>query len=458
MDVELSNRYDLAVLRIDLDRRGMRLPDGTRGPAAIFEAWRGSEEPTVLARVTPPSTASVKLRREGVDLPDFTPPGEIFTARVFRALKGEPLWLELPATAGALHLVPWERLLEPLGVPVLRMPPLTLPARPPATSRLQVALVASSIGGEDRSDFERDIPMMVEAIRSATPRAGSVHVFANKAHEPVLRSVLGPAPDVEIHEPPLNAKPARAAPGSRIPATVENPWLGWMLNRLVGVAVDHVHFYCHGDFVLDSGAVSFAGTPDSTDDSYRCVGSPELLAALTGLGAWSVGFSGPRQNLSPEGLRDVAYAVTDTRPGPVVLQETAGDPEFDELRSALSVIWNRPPPSAPRCLATAIWLDPALLRWTEGTAFTAGTTDRVVASLLSTATGAALHAERTPTWVAATARVLEQAEAHWRASVPSGPRRTGRHATVEALRFAANLLEEHVKEAGPSGTEGRRPT
>jgi hypothetical protein len=457
MDVELSNQYDLAILRIDLDRRGRRLSDGTLGPAAIFEAWRGSEEPTVLARVPPPS-GPVRHRREHVDLLDFGPPTEIFTAPFFTALKGEPLWLDLPATAGAMRLLPWERFLEPLGVPVLRLPSLILPARPPATSRLQVALVASSIGEEDHSDFERGIPLMVEAIRSATPRPVSVHVFANEVHERFLRRVLGPDPDVVIHEPPSPEKRIRVTSGSRVPANVENPWLAWMYARLVGVAVDHVHFHCHGDFVLDNGAVSFAGAPDSTDDSYRCVGSPELLAVLTGLGAWSVGFSGPRGNFSPEGLRDVAYAVTDVRPGPVVLQESAADPDFGELGAALSVIWNRLPPPAPRCLATAIWIDPSLLQGTASTVSAAGTTDRVLTSLLSTETGAALTAERTPTWVAATARVLEQAGAHWLASEPVGPDRRRRQATVEALRFAADLLEEHVKEAGPSGKEGRRST
>jgi hypothetical protein len=103
-------------------------------------------------------------------------------------------------------------------------------------------------------------------------------------------------------------------------------------------------------------------------------------------------------------------------------------------------------------VATAVWVDPALLRWT---ASTAGTTDPTLASLFSTATGAALSAERTPTWVAAMARVLEHAEAHWLASTPSVPGRR-REAGVEALRFAADLLEAHVKQAGPSGREGRR--
>lgn len=458
MDVELSSQLDLAVLRMDIDRRGRRRSDGTLGPAAVFEVWRGSDEPTVLARVLPPTSGHAQLRDEDVDVADFRPPAEIFTAPFFTTLRGDPLWLDLPPTAGALRLLPWERLLEPLGVPVLRLPPLTLPARPPATSRLQVALVASSIGEEDRPELERSVPLMVEAIRAATPRPTSVHVFANQAHLTTLRRVLGPDPDVQVHDPPGARGRTRGAAGSRIPSGVESPWLTWMCDRLVGVAVDHVHFYCHSDVVLGSGVVSFAGTPDSTDDSYRCVGTAELLAALIGLGAWSVGFSGPKENFSPEGLRDVAYAVTDARPGPVVLQETAGDPDCRELSAGLSVVWNRPPPRLPGSVATAIWMDPELVRGRTSTASTAGPGDRVLAELLSTATGAALRAEATPTWIAATARVLEQAEAHWRASAPSGPVRSGRQATVEALRFAADLLEAHVKEAGPSGREGRRPT
>jgi hypothetical protein len=203
--------------------------------------------------------------------------------------------------------------------------------------------------------------------------------------------------------------------------------------------------------------LSFASTARSTDDSYRCVGSPELLAALTELGAWSVGFSAPRETFSLEGLRDVAYAMTDARPGPVVLQETAGDPEFHELRSALSVIWNRPAPPAPRCLATALWIDPAYLRDAKFREPAAATTNHIWAGLFSSATGAALRADATPTWVATTARVLEQAEALWLVSATGNPRR-GRQAAVEALRFAADLLEEHVREAGPSGREGQRQT
>ncbi|MGY1707500.1 hypothetical protein ACI79C_23295 [Geodermatophilus sp. SYSU D00697] len=454
MDVQLSAQYDLTVLRVDLDRRGRRLDDGTLGPAAVFEVWRGSDEPTVLARVRPPAAGSTDVSPEREGLADFRLPPEVLSAPLFTALDGQPLWLDLPATAEMLRMLPWERLLARLSVPVLRLPSLTLPPRDTSSPGLQVALVASSIGEEDRRDFERDLPRLIEAIASASDRPVSLHVFANQIHVEFLRGELSSRPDVQIYDPP-SGRPTRDTSASRIRAAVEDPWLSWVHDRLVGVAIDHLHFYCHGDVVLDDGVLSFASTPRTTDDSYRCVGTPELLAALVGLGAWSVGFSGPRENLSPEGLRDLAYAVSDVRPGPVVLQETGADPEFRELNSALSLVWNRPPPPPPHSLATALWIDPALLYDPDPELSATAATDQVWNSVLSAATGAALSSEVTPTWVATTARVLEQAEAHLRASTTSGPGR-GQDATMEALRFAVDLLEEHVRQAGRSGWEGRR--
>lgn len=463
VEAELIHQYDLTVLSISVDRRSRRLADGSLGPAVVFRVCRGRAEPLVLARV--PLSEAVPTDAEaaadaGVD--EFVPPREVLTAPELTssASEGRPLWLDLPAIAGVLRLMAWERLLEPLGAPVLRLPSLILPPRP-LQSGLEVALCASSIGMEEDDGWVETLERLVGALRAATTRHVSVHVFPNAAHVPVLRQGMGKYLDVTIHDPDqVDVSGTGRQRRGEGPPAVENPWLLWMQQRLCGVAVDHVHFFCHGAFVLDHGTVSFATTPSSTDDGYRCVGAPELLAFLTGLGAWSVGLSGPVGNLSPPGLRDLAYSISDARPGPIVQHETGGDPGCAELTDALSVSWNEGPSPAPRSTSTAVWAHPASVLPSASQPPVAvrdrSPEDPAGGPLLTEATVAALASSGTPTWVAATARVLEQAQAQWLAGSPGRPEQANRPAAVEALRTAAGLLDRHVRGAGEAGQQGRR--
>lgn len=458
MDVELSHLYDLTVLRVDLDLRGMRLPDGTRGPAAVFEAWRGSEKPTVLARVPPPSPRLSDPPSADGGAAEFEIPHAIFTTPLLATSRGVPVWLDLPPSAGPLRTLPWEALLAPLDAPLLRLPSLTLPPRELAGAGLQVALVASSIGTEDFLEFADNIPRLVEVFQAVTTRPVVVHVFANQVYRQALRQKLGDRSEVKIHDGPAHGELELATYPGRAPDGVESRWLTWVYERLAGLAVDHVHFYCHGDVVLEDGSLAFASTPETSQDEYSCVGSPELLVALTGLGAWSVGFSAPSANMSPEAIRDVAYAVADARPGVIVVHEIAGDEGLRELRSVLSVVLGGSREPSPRVLATSLWIDPS--RVDASGAPASGATaepDPIWAPLLSAATGAALRAAETPAWIATTARVLEQAQAHWLASGSGGGQGNWQHQGVQALRIAADLLEEHVKSAGQSGSAEELP-
>lgn len=488
MDVELLHQYDLTVLSVNVNHRGRKLRkddpgsaanrggqelrDGDLGPAAVYEVWRGSEEPVILARVPTPEETKPGGAAPSAGEADFAPPREVLTAPALARLasEGEPIWLDLPATAGPLRLMPWERLLAPLGVPVLRLPSLLLPSRP-SEAMLQVALCASSIPAEGDDDWVRHVVRLAKAIVDSTTRPLAVHVFTNCVHVAGLQESLGEVPQVTIHDPgpEPTSRPSQTRRAEAL-STVENPWLLWMQERLVGVAVDHIHFLCHGDFVLDHGSVAFATTPWTTGDGYRCVGPPELLALLTGVGAWSVGLSGPAGNISAPGLLDVAYSINDAQPGPVVQHEIVADADFADLSNALSLCWNDRPSPAPRTASTAIWAHPASVSRLGSRQSSARSQrpEKFAWEELPPATDAALASAATPTWVAATARVLEQAGAQWLAgsttsgrglaSLSGSAEPVDRPAAVEALQFAAELLDSHVRDAGESGQRGRRPT
>jgi hypothetical protein len=226
--------------------------------------------------------------------------------------------------------------------------------------------------------------------------------------------------------------------------------------------VDHLHFLCHGFLAADGGAVALAPSPLSNEDRRigRFVGATETVTLLSALGAWSAGFTGPDGNYSALGLRALADAVAEARPGPVLAHETAGDEDFTELGRTLTLALGSTQANAPAPGRTALWIHPERVQQSpypvESAAAPADALldDASSTSLLfGTATTAALAAPETPSWVASSARVLEQAQAAWLSPTQTGMGELGpdsewRSQAESALRLAGELLEAHVRQAG----------
>jgi hypothetical protein len=236
-----------------------------------------------------------------------------------------------------------------------------------------------------------------------------------------------------------------------------------MLYELDGRAIDAAHFICHGYYAGEHGAIALASSPlAGAGATYsRFIGAGELSGFLTAVGAWAVGLTGPEHNYAPVGLRDVADNLAQTRPLHVVVHEIGEDPQLDEVAAAYGLMFALEPRPAPLLGASALWVHPKLVaeprppapselagdQWLDRDAGTA---------LFGSATKEALYGEVTPTWVASSARVIEQAQGDLLGPLGATRSRVLEAASpedvAEALRAAAGLLERHVI-ASASDTE-----
>lgn len=461
----LRRENDLAVLQVRLNRRGRRLPGGILGPAVTFSVQVGAAESATEIGMVPPDTLGIRDGRTVSDraLRAVALPAEIVRASaLLDALDGRSaLWLEFPAPSGPLRMLPWEALLTPVGVPLLRLPYFAL--RPStAGEALNIAVCASSPLAKVSIDVPHAMTLVVEAAHAAAPGPVTVHVFTDQNYWGAIHDALAHHHDVVVHDPHQAQQYALPRRTHRVPSTaaLQNPWMLWMRDTLSGTAVDHVHFYGHGYLGTDSGAVALASSPMvNTDESLsRFVGSAEVLALLSTLGSWSVAFSGPPDNYSAVGLREIAGAVAEARPGPVLAHETEVDPSLEQLATALRLAWagGEPAPLA----GVALWVHPQLV---SGQAYPGQRQQEPMlvdadsqSQLLSGATLAALGSSSTPTWVASTARIIEQAQAQWfcatQSDRPGAISTRDAESATAALRLASDLLERHVQ--GSVGANG----
>src|SRR5262249_35547058 len=138
----IKQQHALNVLRMTMDRGSEAAPPSSRddeSPAqVVFELEIAGDR---LARIEAKAASfglpqTIAAARQMPRDPDFRIPEDVIGA-IRRGLATPnaltpPLWLELARPRGTLALAPWERLLAPLGVPVLRLPyfavrPVTAP-------------------------------------------------------------------------------------------------------------------------------------------------------------------------------------------------------------------------------------------------------------------------------------------------------------------------------------------
>jgi hypothetical protein len=361
---------------------------------AIFRAFRSGQEPREIARCPLPELG---LPVVAGDLPRT--PEEAFRVpeNAFRAIKAaadalgpsplppqEALWLELYSPRGYLYLLPWERLLSPLGRPLLRRSRHDL--RPAAShSTLYVGLCASS-----PAVLQRLCRIWLER----TARQVSIDIFTDGGVVAAMREWAAGDARVVVHDPPP-----------------ESLWLPWMRDAMVDKALDVMHFAGEGYLDRDRGAIAL---PDGTFG-----GAPEMTGFLSETGAWCLFLSGPIPNARPAGLRELADAVELARPCVTAVHEMGrDDAELRQLGDAVATILGRVPPGLGPMPAVSCWVHP---RFAQALALN----------------------EDTPAWVASATRTVEALQAKW---LPREPGAAMDPDAAAALESIASLVREHVSE------------
>ncbi|WP_027346550.1 hypothetical protein [Hamadaea tsunoensis] len=365
------------------------------------------------------------------------------------------LWLEFPPPNGLLPLLPWENQIgQALGVPVLRLPYFSL--RPLAPHMLTVVLCASAPAAKGSVGISELLPYLAYAYRRLD-RPVQVHIFTDRAaYDEINR--YGDAGGVILHDP---REAAEYPPAERLRAIDDgsvrlSPWLAWIRDALGGQAADVVHFAGHGYLSAGRGAVAFAESPVvNTDTTWaRFVGIEQLSAFLSQVGAWSVALTAVPENYSATGLTALADSLAQLRAGYVIRHDLQAA-SADEILEALAFLYDRAP--APRTPNVAYWVHPQLAQERPG-ARPRGDWDLLMnedsaTTIFAPGTRAAIDAPSTPSWIASSARVLEQAQALWLDQPYDRAEVLDRQAAVEALTFAATLLEQQVT-ATRSGLDG----
>ncbi|MFD6176239.1 MULTISPECIES: hypothetical protein [unclassified Isoptericola] len=456
MAMALRSEIGLPTLRIHLDHDASH---------ALFSVVRGRERLLEVARCPlgelglPPSVAG------RVDDASLTVPDAVL-ARLRTAVADldespisphDVLWLEIPVPRGQLHVLPWERLLAPLGRPVFRLPFHPVRAERPGP-HLDVALCCSLPpgGGDDPAAL---VARLAGQYVAHTPGV-RVHVFTDAGWAAATRAAVEPldaaGADVDVHAPPASGAGPRAR---RHGPVVSAPWFTWLLEELDGHRVDVLHLVVHGHLADGHGA--FALRPTTTGEIPAFVEPTELVEVLTRVGAVAVTFSAPPGNPSTAGLRELADELAGVRPGLTTVHDLAADPAAEQIGAALHTIFARPERLGRTVPALTSWVHPLFVeppgtippdveperqRWTAEMRLLR---DGRSAFLQESTRRAATHVEQ-EAWVASAARSIEQLQMTW---LPGAVDRPVDDAATAALERVSQLLEHSVRQEYPASDD-----
>jgi hypothetical protein len=464
MSEPITKDLDLAVLRIS-----MLINEPDRTPIQ-FQFERGGEEVAWAEADAadiglPITTEDVGELRHG--MPEFSLPDSVAAVANGFARRAIPtggcLWIEFETRGSNLPMVPWEKLLHgPVGAPILRLPYF---ATQPVLTRgpFDVLLCASSPEAKEHLDIEHLLAEYVGLIPPSVSRDAVIHIFTDGEAYRKVSERLGQNPSVRIYDPKEAKSYAPAAQTNEVedyPNRIENPWLRWMIDTInsMGRSIDVAHFICHGRLSVTQTSLAFAEAPYLNEDKEwaRFVGPQQLSLFLSAVGAWSVGFTSPRYNLSVLGSRMMADAVARARPGPVFLLDEAVEDSGSALGGVYKFLYHgdRMPKlgSMPASGAITLYCHPGHV------GHSSPASRRAESALKELTLGVDEIYDFTDqekvSWVLASQRILEESVAQLIEPVLKQEEDSPeKRAAEEVLRFAKGVIEDYAKGATPRAAE-----
>jgi hypothetical protein len=321
---------------------------------------------------------------------------------------GKPLWLHLVRPYGYVGLIPWERMLVPvLNVPILRLPDFIVPPPRESPRSLDVLLCASAPRAKELFPAVGYLGTMARRIVDQVPRLVRLHCFTDGDLLNPLRAefqrlnLLDRATLYDPHEAEGYRIPPPSSDIVDQPGRLRNPWLLWMRDALHGKSVDVVHILCHGYFSNDRGALAVSESPMTNADPRmsRFIGSTELSAFLTQVGAWASAFSSPSNNYSDLGSRALAEELGQTLPGAVLYHDAARDRKAEALGPAYRFLFSRAPEEPPASPDVFIYCQPHRVANEQADSLAQPTDDLSVLFEQD---------DNVPAWLAASQRYLEK--------------------------------------------------
>jgi hypothetical protein len=374
MAEKLKRDYDVIVLKTELFnvRSGapnVRFTLQCKVDGELQDAQKWEADTQLIGFTGRSDSSSIERESSGVTLPHELV--EELRAWFESETQGDrPLWVHLVRPYGPLRFVPWERVLgDALKVPVLMLPDFIFPPPREVTSVLDIVLCGSApLGHEDRFIYE-SVRLAAQRILEAALRRTRLHVFVDAQLVDALRNEWHASGQLNttifVYESERARKYVEPELSSRLldqTGKLRSPWLLWMRDALRGRSVDVLHFVCHGYLSRDQGAMLFAQSPLERTDRFLAgpVGATELLTFLTQVGAWSTVFTAVPDNNSDAGLRALADEIAQTRPGPLMMQTMALDPDCVALADGYQFLYSTTPRHPPRSTALFIYCQPYL--------------------------------------------------------------------------------------------------
>lgn len=452
MAMQIRSDLDLPTLRIMLDAQ---YPGATD---VVFQVVRGRGTPHEAARcpVRDLGLPQTLTGMRPIDDGRLTVPTEVL-GRLADAVPGlgfsplppeTALWLEFPSPRGSLYVMPWERLLQPLGRSVFRLPNHLLRPQAPGHT-LQVAICASSPQAKAAFPPPAMIVPLAQQYLSMTGHDVTVHVFTDQAWFAEVHDALESfGPKVAMHDPSQSARYPQQVRTPRIATTAQlnNPWLLWIRDAMEGLALDFVHFVTHGYMSGDRGAIAVSSAPVLNTDRQlsRFIGWVELNGFLAQVGSWGLVLTGPVDNYSDAGLREVADSIAMNRPGVTMTHDFGSDVDGGEFGHALQTILGVAAPLDHPLSALTCWVHPRFVDFPVKDQDDLHVNADGSSVFVLGATTQALAETGTQSWIAAATRVLESQQVRW---LPDSAELSADPAAVTALGNVADLVDRHVKRA-----------
>jgi hypothetical protein len=456
MAMKIRSDLDLPTLRILLD------PGRASFTEAVFQVVRGRDTPYEVIRCPVPELGlpAAMTGLHPVEDRALTVPPNVLDA-LQRAVPGlgpsplppqSALWLEFPSPRGYLYVMPWERLLAPLGRSLFRLPDhLVRPQAPGQT--LEVAICASAPLAKVPFVPPQIVEVLVRQYLEKTGRNVTVHVFTDENWYEQVRAVLQNfGGQTVVHEPATAARYARPERTSRVgtSAQVSNPWLLWMRDATGGKPLDFVHFVSHGYLSGGRGAIAVASSPTlNTDRRWsRFIGAVEVNSFLSQVGAWGLVLTGPAGNFSEAGLRELADCIALSRPGVTMAHRFEDDIDCTQFGWAMQTVVAPGSALDDPLPCVTCWVHPRFVDFPQEYEQDLHVNADGSSVFITEPTKTALAGSETQAWVAAATRFLETQQVRW---LPDSPDVSADPAAVTALGNVAALVEKHVNRSYPSG-------